>query len=130
MAVAGATFATLIATPAAEPAAKPKPRRGGTVVVALHLDPPSLNYYLDLGAFRSTSEITDQVLASAYHDVGRSGESVPDLIVGDPKIRPKPFSLTYTIKREGALERRRPDHRARLRLHLAAPREIDVQDPR
>ncbi len=46
VAVAGATFATLIATPAAEPAAKPKPRHGGTVVVALHLDPPSLNYYL------------------------------------------------------------------------------------
>ncbi len=98
VAVAGATFATLIATSAAEPAAKPKPRRGGTVVVALHLDPPSLNYYLDLGAFRSTSEITDQVLASAYHDVGPGGESVPDLIVGDPKITPKPFSLTYTIK--------------------------------
>jgi len=100
VAVAGAVFATLIATPAAEPTAKPKPRRGGTVVVALHLDPPSLNYYLELGAFRSTSEITDQILASAYHDVGRRGESVPDLIVGDPKITPKPFSLTYTIKKK------------------------------
>jgi peptide/nickel transport system substrate-binding protein len=100
VAVAGATFAALFATPAAEPAAKPKPRRGGTVVVALHLDPPSLNYYLDLGAPRSTSVITDQVLASAYHDVGRAGESVPDLIVGDPKIMPKPFSLTYTIKKK------------------------------
>jgi peptide/nickel transport system substrate-binding protein len=98
--VAGATFAVLFATPAAEPAGKPKPLRGGTVVVALHIDPPSLNLYLDLGAPRSTSVITDQVLASAYHDVGRAGELVPDLIVGDPKITPMPFSLTYTIKKE------------------------------
>jgi peptide/nickel transport system substrate-binding protein len=94
--LAGATFATIVATSTADPAAKP--RRGGTVVAALHIDPPSLNWYLDLGAARSVSEITDQVLASAYHDVGRRGESVPDLIVGDPKITPKPFSLTYTIK--------------------------------
>jgi peptide/nickel transport system substrate-binding protein len=96
--LAGATFATLVATSTAEPTAKPKPRRGGTVVVALHIDPPSLNWYLDLGAPRSTSVISDQVLASAYHDVGRSGESAPDLIVGDPKITSRPFSLTYTIK--------------------------------
>jgi peptide/nickel transport system substrate-binding protein len=68
-------------------------------VVALHIDPPSLNWYLDLGAPHSTSLISDQVLASAYHDVGRAGELVPDLIVGDPKITPMPFSLTYTIKK-------------------------------
>jgi peptide/nickel transport system substrate-binding protein len=100
--VAGAAIASLVATPAAEPAqtAKPQPRPGGTVVVALHFDPPSLNVYLELGAPHSTSTISDQVLASAYHDVGRASESVPDLIVGDPKITPRPFSLTYTIKKK------------------------------
>jgi len=91
---------TLVAAAPADPTTAPKPRAGGAVVVAIHLDPPSLNYYLDLGAPFSTSVISDQVLASAYRDVGRSGAFVPDLIDGDPKITRRPFSLTYTIKKD------------------------------
>src|SRR5206468_10739349 len=70
------------------------------VVTALNLEPPSLNLYLGLGAPYSTGIVSDQILASAYHDVGKEGRSVPDLIVGDPKITTTPFTLTYTIKKQ------------------------------
>ncbi len=97
--VLAAVTLTILATADAATPKPPKPRRGGTVVTALNLEPPSLNRYLGLGAPLSTSTVVNQILASAYR-LGPTGEWVPDLIVGDPKITTAPFSLTYTIRKE------------------------------
>jgi peptide/nickel transport system substrate-binding protein len=99
-ATAAVTLTALATAGAATPLAKPKPRRGGTVITALNLEPPSLNWYLGAGAPFSTSIVSDQILASAYHDVGKEGRLVPDLLVRDPEITKAPFSLTYTIKKQ------------------------------
>ena len=94
--MAAVTLTTLATADAATPKGKPKPRRGGKVIVALNLESPSLNPYLGTG----NAPVSNQILASAYHVVGKEGRSVPDLIVGDPKITTTPFSLTYTIKKK------------------------------
>ena len=99
-AMAAAMLTTLATADAAPPAAKPKPRRGGTVITALNLEPPSLNWYLGVGAPFSTSIVSDQILASAYHDSGKEARLVPDLLARDPEITTAPFSLTYTIKKQ------------------------------
>ncbi len=99
-AMAAVTLTTLATADAAPPAAKPKPRRGGTVITALNLEPPSLNWYLGVGAPFSTSIVSDQILASAYHDSGKEARLVPDLLARDPEITTAPFSLTYTIKKQ------------------------------
>jgi peptide/nickel transport system substrate-binding protein len=96
--LAAVTLTILATADAATSRAKAKPRRGGTVITALNLEPPSLNVNL-VGAAFETAIVSGQVLASAY-DVGRGGRLVPDLIVGDPKITTTPFTLTYTIKQE------------------------------
>jgi len=72
--------ATLLAPASArtaQPGANPEPRLGGTVSTALPLEPPSLNWYLGLGAPFATGVISDQVLASAYHDEGPAGRWFP-----------------------------------------------------
>src|SRR6266540_150740 len=97
--LAAVTLTILATADAATSRAKAKPRRGGTVITALSLEPPSLNLYLGLGDAFETAIVSGQVLASAY-DVGRRGRFVPDLIVGDPKITTTPFTLSYTIKQE------------------------------
>src|SRR6266540_4149088 len=94
--MAAVMLTTLATADAATPKGKPKPRRGGKVIVALNLESPSLNPYLGTG----NAPVSNQILASAYHVVGKEGRSVPDLIVGDPKITTTPFSLTYTIKKK------------------------------
>jgi peptide/nickel transport system substrate-binding protein len=103
--IAGALLvAATLATPAsartAQPGAKPKPRLGGTVSTVLPLEPPSLNWYLGLGAPESTSVVSDQVLASAYHDEGRAGRTVPSLAVGEPRMTAGSFSITYRIRQK------------------------------
>jgi peptide/nickel transport system substrate-binding protein len=94
--------ATLVATASArtaQPDAKPKPRRGGTVSIALNLEPASLNRYLDMGGF-DAGVVSDQVLASAYHDEGPAGRTVPFLAVGEPRMRAGSFSVIYRIRQE------------------------------
>jgi peptide/nickel transport system substrate-binding protein len=103
--LAGALLiAVTLATPAsawtAQPGAKPKPRLGGTVSTALNLEPPSLNWYLGLGAPYSTGIVSDQVLASAYHDEGPAGRIVPSLAVGEPRVTAGVFSVTYRIRQQ------------------------------
>jgi peptide/nickel transport system substrate-binding protein len=93
-----ATLATPASARVAVAHAKPKPRLGGTVSVALNLEPPSLNLYLGLGAPLSTGIVSDQVLASAYHDEGKAGRSVPSIAVGTPTMTAGSFSVTYTIR--------------------------------
>jgi peptide/nickel transport system substrate-binding protein len=101
--LAGALLvAAIVATPAsARPAqggVKPKPRHGGTVSTAVPVEPPSLNWYLGLGASDSTTIVSDQVLASAYHDEGPAGRTVPSLAVGEPRMTAGSFSVTYRIR--------------------------------
>src|SRR5215210_633349 len=95
-----ATLAAPGSARTAQPGVKPKPRFGGTVSVALDLEPPSLNVHLGLGAPYSTSIVSDQVLASAYHDEGPAGSTVPSLAVGEPRTTAGSFSITYTIRQE------------------------------
>src|SRR5215203_2985531 len=100
--VAALLVATSLATSAsartAQPGAKPKPRLGGTVSTVLNLEPPSLNWYLGLGAPFATGIVSDQVLASAYHDEGPAGRMVPSLAVGEPSMTGGSFAVTYTIR--------------------------------
>jgi peptide/nickel transport system substrate-binding protein len=77
----------------------PKPRLGGAVSTVLNVEPPSLNLHLGKGAPESTAIVSDQVLASAYHDEGPAGRTVPYLAVGEPRITAGSFSVTYTIRR-------------------------------
>jgi ABC-type transport system substrate-binding protein len=95
-----ATLATPASAWTAQPGAKPEPRLGGTVSTALNLEPPSLNWYLGLGAPYSTSIVSDQVLASAYHDEGPAGRIVPSLAVGEPRVMAGSFSVTYRIRQQ------------------------------
>jgi peptide/nickel transport system substrate-binding protein len=99
--VAGALLisATLLASAqTAQSGADPKSRLGGTVSTALPLEPPSLNWYLGLGAPFATGVISDQVLASAYHDEGPTGRMVPSLALGEPKVTAGSYSVTYAIR--------------------------------
>src|SRR5512133_1153266 len=92
-----ATLATPASARTAHPSPKPKPPLGGSVSTALNLEPPSLNWYLGLGTPESTSIVSDQVLASAYHDEGPAGDTVPSLAVGEPRMTAGSFSVTYMI---------------------------------
>jgi peptide/nickel transport system substrate-binding protein len=95
-----ATLATPVSARRAQPGAKPKPRLGGVVSTAIPLEPPSLNWYLGLGGSESTGVVSDQVLASAYHDEGPAGTTVPSLAVGEPRMTTGSFSVTYTIRQK------------------------------
>jgi ABC-type transport system substrate-binding protein len=101
LASAALVAATLTAPASAgtkDAGAEPKPPLGGTVSTALPLEPPSLNLYLGLGAPYATGVISDQVLASAYHDEGPAGRIVPSLAVGEPSMTAGSFSVTYRIR--------------------------------
>jgi peptide/nickel transport system substrate-binding protein len=100
--LAAALVAAILATPTsagmANVGAKPQPRLGGTVSTALTLEPPSLNRYM--GAGFDAGVVSDQVLASAYHDEGPAGSTVPFLAVGEPRMTAGSFSVTYRIRQE------------------------------
>ena len=97
-AVAGGAVLVTVASAGVGRATSQTPRVGGKVVVGLHFEPTNLNPYLETSAPSSRAEVVDRVLDGAYSLSGR-GDLVPNLIVGDPKVATRPFSLTYTIKR-------------------------------
>ena len=98
-AVAGGAVLVTVASAGVGRARSQTPRVGGKVVVGLHFEPTNLNPYLETSAPSSRAEVVDRVLDGAYSLTGR-GDLVPNLIVGDPKVATRPFSLTYTIKKD------------------------------
>ena len=95
-AVIGGAVLVTVASAGMAGSTRQRPRVGGAVIVGLPVEPPTLNPYYPSGA---PNPVVDAILEGAYSPNG-TGDLVPDLIVGDPKIETRPFSLTYTIKKD------------------------------
>lgn len=74
-----------------------EPRRGGKVVVAVDVEPQTLNSYLVAGSLALNAFIADKVVLGAWRVTPDFGYA-PALLAGEPVVSTDPFTVTYSIR--------------------------------
>jgi peptide/nickel transport system substrate-binding protein len=107
-AMLAAVSLTTAGSAAVEKQSGPTARRGGTVIFGADQEPRALNNYVIHGSNQATTTwILEPILLGAYQ-VTPKLQFKPQLIAGHPKVTRRPFSLTYTIKRNARWNDGRP----------------------
>ncbi len=72
-------------------------RQGGKIVVAVDLEPQTLNAYLVAGSLALNAFLADKVVLGAWR-VSPDFGYVPALLSGEPTVTTNPFTVTFSIR--------------------------------